>query len=101
MADTLNHAEVYTCEFAQNLENVDHTSSLHSVTINRLQQLKHASAFLQVLQKILRCGWPESKSDVPESIQPYFGQDELTPQDKFVFKSGHSFCDDDDGSGTC
>ena len=41
------------------------------------------------------------KSDVPESIQPYFGQDELTPQDKFVFKSGHSFCDDDDGSGTC
>ena len=33
------------------------------------------------------CGWPESKSNVPESIHAYFDfRDELMVQDQIVFK---------------
>ena len=59
LADTLSRAylpEVNTCEFAQNLENVNHTSSL-ALSDDRLQQLKHASAndpVLQVLRETIR-----------------------------------------------
>ena len=69
LADTLSCAylpEVNTCEVAQNLEKVDHTNSL-ALSDDRLLQLKHASAndpVLQVLRETIRCGWPESKSDV-------------------------------------
>ena len=49
---------------------------------DRLQQLNHASAndpVLQVLRETIRCGWPERKSDVPESIHAYYDcRDELT-----------------------
>ena len=42
---------------------------------------------LLVLREIIWCGWPESKSDVPECIHAYYDcRDELTLQDQFVFK---------------
>ena len=92
LADTLSRAhlpEVSACEFAQSLQDVDHTTSL-ALSDDRLQQFKHASAddpVLQVLRETIRRGWPQSKSDVPESIHAYFDfRDELTIQDQLVFK---------------
>ena len=59
---------------------------------DQLQQFKHASAedpVLQVLGEMIRRGWPERKSEVPESIHACFDfRDELTIQDQLVFK-GH------------
>ena len=58
LADTLSHAylpEVNTCEFAQNLEKVDHTNSL-ALSDDRLQQHNHASENDPVLQ-VLHSVW--------------------------------------------
>ena len=60
------------------------------MTEQRLQQLTHASSHdpvLQVLRETICRGWPESKSDVPDSIHAYYDfRDELTVQDLLVFK---------------
>ena len=56
-------------------------------------EIKHASAndpVLEALWKVIQDGWPLSKSEVPETVHPYFNnRDELTLQDGLVFK-GHS-----------
>ena len=92
LADTLSRAylhDINACEFSQQLEEVDHTVLL-AMTEERLQQLTHASSHdpvLQVLRETICRGWPESKSDVPDSIHAYYDfRDELTVQDLFVFK---------------
>ena len=42
---------------------------------------------MQALRETILRGWPESKSDVPECVLPYFDfRDELTVQDQLVFK---------------
>ena len=92
LADTLSRAylpEVHACNFAQRLETVDHTDSL-AITIDRLQQLEQVSLddpVMQALRKTILQGWPESKTELTESIHPYFDvRDELTVQDQLVFK---------------
>ena len=92
LADTLSRAflpDVSACEFSRSLEDVDHTITL-ALSEDHLQQVKHMSAddpVLQVLREVIRHGWPESKSDVPESIHAYYDfRDELTVQDQLVFK---------------
>ena len=94
LADTLSRAyltevHVNACDFARDLEDVDHTVSL-AITNERLHELTHASSddpVLKVLRETIRRGWPESKSDVPESIHAYYDfRDELTVQDELVFK---------------
>ena len=92
LADTLSRAflpEVNTCEFTRELEELDHRASL-PVSDERWQQIKHASAddpVLQQLRATIRRGWPESKSEVPECLYPYFDmRDVLTVQNELVFK---------------
>ena len=92
LADTLSRAylhDINACEFSQQLEEVDHTVLL-AMTEERLQQLTHASSHdpvLRVLQETICRGWPESKSDVPDSIHAYYDfRDELTVQDLLIFK---------------
>ena len=92
LADTLSRAylpEVNSCEFSRNLEDVNHTSSL-PLSDDRLQQFQHVSAddpVLQVLRETIHRGWPDSKSEVHESVQAYYDfRDELTVQDQLVFK---------------
>ena len=42
---------------------------------------------MSVLREMILRGWPESKSDVPETVHPYYNfRDELTVQDQLVFK---------------
>ena len=92
LADTLSRAylpDISACEFSRQLEEVDHTVSL-AMTEDRLQQLSHASSHdtvLEVLRKTIYQGWPENKSEVPDIIHAYYDfRDELTVQDKLVFK---------------
>ena len=92
LADTLSRAylpEVHTCAFAEELEEIDHTMAL-AITGDCLQQFKHVSTddpVMQALRETILQGWPESKSDVPECVHPYFDfRDELTIQDQLVFK---------------
>lgn len=92
LADTLSRAflpEVNACEFTQELEKVDHRASL-PVSDERWQQIRHASAddpVLQQLRATIRRGWPETRSEVPECLYPYFDmRDVLTVQNELVFK---------------
>ena len=92
LADTLSRAylpEEHTCAFTEELKEIDHTLGL-AITEDRLQQIKHVSSddpVLQALRETILRGWPESKSDVPECVLPYFDfRDELTVQDQLVFK---------------
>ena len=92
LADTLSRAflpEVNACEFTQELEEVDHTASL-PVSDERWQQIRHASAddpVLQQLRATIRRGWPETRSEIPECLYPYFDmRDVLTVQNELVFK---------------
>ena len=68
---------------------MDLTRSL-TLSDDHLLQTKILSSddpVLQVLSTIIRCGWPESKSNVPESIHAYFDfRDELMVHDQLVFK---------------
>lgn len=92
LADTLSRAylpEVNVCNFTRELEGVDHQASL-PVSEVRWQQIKHASAddpVQQQLWKTIWQGWPQSRSEVPECLYPYFDfRDELTVQNELVFK---------------
>ena len=92
LADTLSRAylpEVHTCDFTDKLEKVDHTLSL-AITADRLQQIKHVSSddpVMKVRRETILHWWPDTKSDVIESVHPYFDfGDELTVQDQLVFK---------------
>ena len=92
LADTLSRAflpEVNACEFHRELEKVDHTAFL-PVTDSQWHQIKHASAddpVLQQLRTTIKEGWPEKRSDLPESLYPYYDmRDLLTAQNELVFK---------------
>ena len=92
LADTLSRAflpEINACDFNKELQEVDHQAFL-PVSASRWQQIKHASAddpVLQQLRTTIREGWPESRSDLPEPLYPYFDvRDLLTVQNDLVFK---------------
>lgn len=92
LADTLSRAylpEVHTCSFMEELKEIDHTLAL-AITPDRLQQIKRVSdddSVIQALRETILRGWPDSKSDVPECVHPYFDfRDELAVQDQLVFK---------------
>ena len=92
LADTLSRAflpEVNTCEFTKELEEVDHRASL-PVSQERWQQIRHASAndpVLQQLRAIIHREWPETRSEIPQCLYPYFDvRDVLTVQNELVFK---------------
>ena len=92
LADTLSRAhrlEVHACEFSQNLETVENTTSL-ALSKDRIQQICQASAgdpVMKSLQKVIQEGWPSKKSDVPEIVRPYFSiRDELVLEGELVFK---------------
>ena len=91
-ADTLSRAflpEINACDFNTKLEEVDHQAFL-PVSTNPWQQIKHASADDPVLQQLwttIREGWPESRSNFPEPLYPYFSsRDLLTVQNDLAFK---------------
>ena len=77
LADTLSRAHLSNddvCEFAMNLEAVDHTSSL-MVKKERLQQIKHATnddPVLLQLQQMIQSRWPNDKRKVQPSIRAYY-----------------------------
>ena len=52
-----------------------------------IQQFSAGDPVLQVLQETILHGWPNSKTEVPESVHTYYDiHDELTVQDDLVFK---------------
>ena len=92
LADTLSRAflpEINACNFNKELEEVDHQAFLPA-SASHWQQLQHVSAddpVLQQLRTTIREGWPESRSDLPEPLYPYFDiRDPLTVQNDLVFK---------------
>ena len=92
LADTLSRAPVigvHACSFAEELESVDHTTSLAIPTaqLQRLKDMSFHDPVMTVLKETIQKGWPSSKSEVPESVYPYFDfRDELVVQDNLVFK---------------
>ena len=92
LADTLSRAylpEQQVGTLALEVAQVDHTLTL-ALPQERVHQLQHASAddpVLCQLRKTIQLGWPDSKSDVPELLRPYYDfRDELTVQGPLVFK---------------
>ena len=92
LADTLSRAylsEVNACDPIPELGEFNHRQYL-AVSEERWQQINHASADFPVLQQLrvtIRHGCPESKSDLTETLYPYYGhRDTLTVQDDLVFK---------------
>ena len=85
LADTLSRAclpEVHTCAFAEELEEIG--LGYHRRLFAAVQT---CIPVMQALWETILQGWPESKSDVPECVHPYFDfRDELTIQDQLVFK---------------
>ena len=93
LADTLSRAflpQVNVSEFTHELEAVNHEECL-PVSEARWQQIRHASIddpTLRELRAVIRGGWPDSRSEVPQCLFPYFDvRDELTVQDELVFKA--------------
>ena len=92
LADTLSRAhppEVHACEFAKQLETIDHAESLTmpGKQLHRFKQFSHEDTVLKPLRETILRGWPNSKSGVPESIHAYYDiRDELTIQDDLIFK---------------
>ena len=102
----MSHAylpEVDATEFSRELEDVDHRMWL-PVTVDRWQQLKNAAAddpVQQKLREVIRRGWPENRAQTPECVCPYFDvRDELTIQDKLIFKRSADCCTSSDEKGT-
>ena len=92
LADTLSRAyppEVHTCEAEKAFEDIDYMSIL-ALPNDKLCQIQHASAddpVLIELRRMIKQGWPDNKSEVPETLHAYFDfRDELTSQDQLVFK---------------
>ena len=92
LADTLSRAylpETHCIALALEVASLDHSSSL-ALPPERLHQFRHASAddpLLIELRRTIENGWPASKSDLTESLHPYYDfRDELTYQDQLVFK---------------
>ena len=92
LADTLSRAylhDVHACEFSRELQEVDHTiaMALPEECLHQLTSASSSDPTLQVLRATICRGWPETKSDVPDCIHPYYDfRDELTVQDQLVFK---------------
>ena len=92
LADTLSRAPVAGVSNSaevQELEEVNHRLSL-ALTPENIERLQHASAqdmALEELRRVIQIGWPSSKAGLPDAAHPYFDfRDELTVQDKLVFK---------------
>ena len=93
LADTLSRAplsrddEVLSIEKEiEEIQMVDflpiHTASLENI---RRESLKDSP--IQALQKVIKSGWPETKSDLPVQVTPYFDvRDQLSVEDGIVFK---------------
>lgn len=97
IADTLSRAYLPTVNvcaqvvYDPEFEEVDHQAFL-AISDHRWKQFDGAAKsdpVQQQLRNVIRQGWPAIKTDVPESLHPYFGfRDELTTQGHFIFK-GH------------
>ena len=92
LADTLSRAflpESSNGVEIQKLEHINHLESL-AMTPEDLQRLRLAAAqdvAMQELNQVIRQGWPEMKSQLPEAVQPYFTfQGQMTVQDELVFR---------------
>ena len=92
LADTLSRAYLPNTRgsvAALEIASIDHTTTL-SLPAESLHRFKHVSADDQALcelRRIIQQGWPTSKSEVTETLHPYYDfRDELTTQDQLVFK---------------
>ena len=71
-ADTLSRAhltEVNTCDFARELEAVDHTASLAMPTAQllRIKDIASMDPVMMALRDTILRGWPPSKSGISET----------------------------------
>ncbi|XP_048255233.1 uncharacterized protein K02A2.6-like [Haliotis rufescens] len=92
LADTLSRAYMTETEEAVDVEM--ETEQIHMldylpVSNERLTEIQRATALdetLQVVDKMVQVGWPETKSDIPNLATPYFHvRDELSVQDGILF----------------
>ena len=92
LADTLSRAylpEADVSPVSQELVDIDHSTAL-ALTPERIQRVEHTSRddpVLQELRKIIRQGWPDTKTGLSDSVLPYYDfRDELMVQHDLVFK---------------
>ena len=92
LADTLSRAHltsVHACSFAQELQEVDHTTSLAmpAAQLQRVKDIATTDSVITALRDIIQRGWPNTKSGISENLYPYFDiRDELIVQDNLIFK---------------
>ena len=84
------HIKVNAYNFSNKLEAVDHKEHL-SVIEEWWQHINYESAGDSIVQQLwatILQGWPESWSDMPECLYPYFDHQEIhAVEDELVFKS--------------
>ena len=77
------------CSVEQEVESVNALSfvSISPQGLARVQQATKADGEMVLLKAVIQTGWPDTKKQVPLSIQSYFHfRDELSVQDGLVLK---------------
>lgn len=87
IADLLSRAYLNT----DSIENSEgKVSMIEHLALNegRIASIKEATAKdTSLLMQVLMRGWPDTKNEVPDGLQPYFSyRDELTAQDGIIFR---------------
>ena len=55
--------------------------------LNKIREATRKDETLKQLANVILHGWPETKSQIPTSLNPYISaRDEFTVQDGFIFK---------------
>ena len=83
------------CSFAQELQEVDHTTSLAmpAAQLQRVKDIATTDSVITALRDIIQRGWPNTKSGISENLYPYFDiRDELIVQDNLIFKGSQLVC---------
>ncbi len=84
LPDTKSRDEVLTK--VEKIQMVDFLP-LRKASLEEIRKESLRDSTMQTLHKVIRSGWPETKSDLPLDVTPYFNvRNELYVQDGIVFK---------------
>ena len=96
LADTLSRATLSTTNdskqtnfeiFRADIDNIVNDSRITSQTLESIKTATTNDKTLCALLKIITAGWPDNKSQLPQSLHPFWTyRDELTVQDGIIYK---------------
>ena len=91
IADTLSRAYLQQPKSEENIMKIGISDMKDEIPDARLEEIREATKTdddLQMLLKIIREGWPNEKSELPEEIRPYFDIKETLSFDTGIIMKG-------------